>query len=144
MLVWDLWFTITTLVLRLCSALRVKWLFLATMHYLLHSYAIYCTLLLCATCRLRLWLPHLHTSADSLCSQSRWIQLTYRTALQQVKNVCRQFIHNSFKSLSLYIDECPTMTELIRFWGRSRRIIIPKEIGTSLVFCFWKMKLDQE
>ena len=54
-------------------------------------------------------------------------------------NVCREFIHiivsmllySYFKSLSLYVGECPTMMELIRFRGRSRRINIPKEIGTK-------------
>ena len=70
MLVWDLWFTITTLVLRLCSALRVKWLFLATMHYLLHSYAIYCTLFLCATCRLRLYDFHTFTHQQTVFAPS--------------------------------------------------------------------------
>ena len=45
--------------------------------------------------------------------------------------IVNMLLYSYFKSLSLYVGECPTMIELIRFRGRSRRINIPKEIGTK-------------
>ena len=45
--------------------------------------------------------------------------------------IISMLLYSYFKSLSLYVGECPTMMELIRFRGRSRRINVPKEIDTK-------------